>query len=177
MTLLEYLPYRLQVGEIKAFMEAMEPHRAALSDARADFPLQLHVATATWGLALWEEILGITTDVSKTDDTRRAVIYAALRGAGTTTVAVIQAMADSFGYGEVTVTEITDEYRVAIAFVETFGVPDNLDELDDAIGAVIPAHLAYEFIIRYALWGDYDGLKWSDLEGHTWYELENGGAL
>ena len=71
---------------------------------------QLTPATATWGLAAWEEITGITPGVSATLEERRAAVIAQLCSRGTTNAAAIERLAQSLtGYGAA-VTENFKDY-------------------------------------------------------------------
>lgn len=63
--------------------------RAAVLDA-AD---QAHIATATWGLELWEDLVGIVPETGATDADRRKAITAKLLGAGTCNAGMISDIA------------------------------------------------------------------------------------
>ncbi|OUO14938.1 putative phage tail protein, partial [Flavonifractor sp. An4] len=72
---------------------------------------QLWPQTASgWGLELWETAYGIPVDLSKDEAFRRARVISKLRGQGTPTVELIQAVAASFANGQVEVVEHQDTY-------------------------------------------------------------------
>ena len=83
--------------EFVDLQEALEPEALALWEARDGLLDQLVVETATWGLKYWEQTLGIPVDEAKELDYRRSRIKSRLRGAGVTTVALIQNVAESRG--------------------------------------------------------------------------------
>lgn len=174
MELINHLPLRLQTTEIGLFQQAVSPLSEALEAAREDFILQLDPTTATWGLANWEQTLGITTDATKDDEYRRTAVVAALRGTGTSTVAAIQNVAESFSNGEVAIVEYPSEYRFEIHFTSTLGIPPNMDDLTTAIEAMKPAHLAYAYVIQYRTWAMLSGVKWGDVADYTWTDLREG---
>lgn len=70
-----------------------------------DVLAQMFVDTSTWGLARWERIFGITTDVLKPIDQRRSVIKSRIRGVGTVTPAMVKSIAEAYANGDVEVTE------------------------------------------------------------------------
>lgn len=70
-----------------------------------DVLAQMFIDTSTWGLARWERIFGITTDVLKPIDQRRSVIKSRIRGVGTVTPAMIKSIAEAYANGDVEVTE------------------------------------------------------------------------
>ena len=133
----------------------------AITEAQAvrdDYALQLDVNTATWGLSLWEDAYGIMSDAGKSDMYRRTRIISKMRGAGTTTAALIQNVAESFSDGAVEVVEKPEEYRFDVKFVG-HGIPPNMDDLTAAIERIKPAHLAYAYIYTYMVWRMLDTLK------------------
>lgn len=137
----------------------------ALNDAAYDVLAQFFVDTATWGLSRWERTCGITTDVSKSTEQRRAVIRSKLRGMGTVTVAMIKSVAESFDNGAVNVTENNAAYTIEVKFVSTRGVPTNLTDIQTALRDIIPAHLAINFSFTYLTFGE---LESAGLTFGTW---------
>lgn len=150
MKLMDLLPERYTgSAETVAFQEAFQPELDSLWAARNDLLLQLDPRTATWSLDLWESAFGIPVDSSKDIEHRRTRVISKIRGSGTTTVALIKSVSESFANGEVEVDEIYSEYRLEIRFVGQIGIPPNLEDLRTALQDIIPAHLAWEFIINY----------------------------
>lgn len=176
-SLVSLLPQRLQETMVGKFQLALDAIVTQMMDDQSDFTDQLNVATATWGLTYWESMLGITTNVDVTYEQRREVVISHLRGAGTSTVAAIQNVAESYDKGSVGVTEIYDEYRVLLTFLDEFGIPDNMADIQAAVAAVMPAHLAYEFVYLFATWASYADYTWNQLANYTWDEIRDGGML
>ena len=175
MKLAEYLPrFWDKSAEVIAIQQAMEPSVAEAWAARDGLLDQLNVQTATWGLECWERSLGLEVGAGKSTDFRRSRIVSKLRGQGTTTVAMIKNVAESFSNGEVEVLEHPEEYRFEIKFVGTIGVPPNMEDLTAAIEEIRPAHLAYDYIIIYYTWGEIAGRTWDELEVYTWDEILGG---
>lgn len=175
MKLTDYLPdFWDKSAEVLAIQRAMEPSVAQAWADRDGLLAQLNVRTATWGLTQWENSLGLSTDVGKDVEYRRTRIISKLRGQGTTTVAMIKNVAESFSNGQVDVIEHPAEYRFDIKFVGTIGVPPNMDDLTAAIEDIKPAHLAYDYIIIYRTWGMIAGRTWGSLAGRTWADAKGG---
>lgn len=139
---------------------------------------QLELETATWGLALWERELGIVPDVTKPYDQRRSRIRAKMRGQGTTTVAMLKNLAESFVNGEVAVEELKRQYKITIRFTSRYGIPPNIDDLSRAIEEVIPAHVDYQYRYTHFTWPmvDKQNITWDELSqtAMDWTEFERG---
>lgn len=173
--LMELLPpYYENSPESKILQEAMESKLQHSRQAMVETLEQMNVDTATWGLSLWERLLGLETDATKQNDYRRSRIKSKLRGAGTTTAQMIQNLAESFSNGQVEVIERNGEYTFDIKFVGTIGIPPNMDDLTAAIEEVKPAHLAYTFIILYRIWQQLKTKTWGELKIHAWADIREG---
>lgn len=136
-----------------------------------DLVNQAYVLTATWGLTFWEEMYGVKTDVTLSDEQRREVIIARIRGQGTTTIEMIKETAESFSGGEVDVIEDNPNHFFIIRFVGTKGIPRNMSAFVNMLEDIKPAHLAYKFEYRYTVWNDLKGKAWTDLAKKTWSEV------
>lgn len=177
MRLLDYLrPALRESPEVQAIQEGFQAAADGLWNAVDDCKAQLDVETATWGLSIWEEALGLPVEVERPMAFRRSRIKAKLRGQGTTTVAAIQNVAASFSNGEVEVTEVPKEYRIRVHFVDAIGLPPNLSDLKAAIAEIIPAHLGVGYESTIKTWNDVKHLTWGEAAGQSW-EVLRGGTL
>ncbi len=175
MRLTEYLPEVWEPSaEVIGMQKAIEPSVLAAWAAKDGFLDQLNISKATWGLHWWEESLGIEVDESKSPEFRRSRIISKVRGQGTTTVAAIKNVAESFVNGKVDVIEHPEAYTVDIKFVGTIGIPPNLDDLSAALDDIFPAHLGYEYIIIYRTWSMLEAKTWGELEPVTWGDILEG---
>lgn len=174
MKLIEYLPndYTKSSATLEV-LEAMEKMWQKAQAGVADFEDQLFLSKATWGLELWEKIYGIETDPSKSYDIRRSVVRAKIRGAGTTTVAMIKNTSEAYVNGEVEVIEQPSLYKFIILMVSIIGRPPNVDDLRRTIDEIKPAHLEYEIIFKYNAHGDVGRYTHGQLKesGYTHEEL------
>lgn len=174
------------LGYIPEFIAGKEPIKfvlttlgittgAAMDDVK-DILAQGFVDTVAWGIKYWEEFLGIPVNESKPLSQRRSVVKARLLGAGTTTLAKVRETADSFDNGEVEVTVVPSEFKVQIKYTSIYGVPPNSHDFNQAIQAIIPAHLLLEYVYTYLTWQQLDntGITWGGLEiaALTWGQLE-----
>lgn len=159
-------------AEFVDLQEALEPEVLALWEYRDSVLDQLSVDTATWGLRYWEQTLGIPVEAAKDLSFRRSRIKSKLRGAGITTVAMIQNVAESFSNGEVAVREFPTEFRVEIVFVGTIGIPPNMEDLTAALREAMPAHLKWDYIIIYNTWDNLKLCLWEKLAAKTWREVK-----
>lgn len=137
---------------------------------------QYFVDRATWGLSEWERIFKIRHDEPRTIEERRAVIKSHMRGAGTTTLAMIKNVAESYDGGEVDVENDSATFTITITFIGTRGIPSNLSDTEQALRDIIPAHLAIGFEFTYLSWGELDvaNLTWGEIDalGLTWEQFE-----
>jgi hypothetical protein len=123
-----------------------------------DVLAQFFIDTATWGLARWESIFGLSTDVTKPIEERRSVIKSRMRGTGTVTIAMIKSVVEAYDQGAVEVTEQPGLYQVTIKFVETIGALPNINDLKRAIREILPAHLEAKYEYRYLLIREIHGV-------------------
>ncbi len=136
---------------------------------------QYFVDTATWGLDRWENELGLAPAQDQPSNERRSRIVSRLRGTGTATIRVVRQVAESYDQGAVDVVEDFAAYTATVQFVDTRGVPPNLDDLKQAVRAVVPAHLALRYAFRYTLYSDLKGIyMYGDLaaSGLTYGDLK-----
>lgn len=137
---------------------------------------QFFVNTATWGLDTWEEELGLPVTPAQPEPERRDKIRSRLRGYGTCTIKLVKQVAESYDNGSVDVIEDQAGYIVIIKFVDTQGVPPNIDDLKAAVRAVVPAHLDLQYEYAYFIWDELDAKNWTwdqlDALALTWDQLE-----
>lgn len=158
--------------EFVDMQNALEPEALALWTARDSLMDQLCVNTATWGLQYWEQTLGITVEQGKDLEYRRSRIRSKLRGSGVTTVALIESVAESFSNGDVAVTEYPQAYRLEIKFVGTIGIPPNLEDLTASLREILPAHLAWDYVMVYNTWDVTAQHTWDELRQRTWEQVK-----
>ena len=147
--------------------------RAAVLDA-AD---QAHIQTATWGLALWEDLVGIVPAEGATLEDRRKAVTTKLLGSGTCNAQMISDIARALTGCDAVVIEQTGEYTFTLGFVgdEPGFIDFDLDTIIAAVEEVKPAHL--QFVILGITWRDFHtmGMRWMDLHQMqaTWYDIHN----
>ena len=138
----------IEVQYIQAALSAAMRKCWAARDSLID---QLMPQTATWALSMWETAYGIKSDTSQTDEQRREILIAQIRSAKTATAAQIMNVAAAWVNGEVEVIEYNGEYRFVINLISQYGIPDKMEDLQAAIDAIKPAHLAVSYTRRYLL--------------------------
>ena len=171
--LMRYLPhYYVSSTIMKAIQDAYAEELGYVYYFLEDFLKQfLTPATATWGLAFWEQELGLKTDISKSYEERREIIMARLRGIGTVGKNVLISAASAFSGGDVDVIEYPAEHRFVVKFIGTFGVPKNMASFVEMVEDVKPAHLTYSFEYTYTWWNMLKELTWAQAGMGTWNDL------
>ena len=137
-----------------------ESQRAEMLDTAA----QLYPDSMTWLLETEEQAANLPS--AGTLEERRTALIARWRGAGKCDVERIQSVCDSWRNGEISVGFA--EGVIVLTFVGAYGVPeaDALLTLKDTIEHTIPCHLAVEYLYRYLLVRDVDGMTLDALGMH-----------
>lgn len=150
--LIGLLPRELNYAESPEMTAIQNALTAAMGDvwaARDGFAAQLSPATATWGLDMWEEALGLVARDRSDFDARRRAVIARLRGAGTSTMERFRSVAETCLGGVVWVREFPGEYRVEIR-VRSMAVPeDGFAALTKELKEIMPAHLRWSYGMEY----------------------------
>ncbi len=171
--LMRYLPhYYVSSTIMKAIQDAYAEELGQVYYFLNDFLKQfLTPTTATWGLAFWEQELGLKTDISKSYEERREIIMARLRGIGTVGKNMLISAASTFSGGDVDVIEYPAEHRFVVKFIGTLGVPKNMASFVEMVEDVRPAHLTYSFEYTYTWWNMLKEITWAQAGMGTWNDL------
>jgi len=175
--MLTYLPFYYGTSRVmKAILQVEGAEFDLLRQALDEILDQFFVNTATWGLDRWEEELGLPITPDQPEAERRDKIISRLRGYGTATIYVVKNVAESYDKGAIDIVEDHAAYTLTIQFVDTTGVPPNLDDLKKAVRAVVPVHLDILYEFNYFLWDELDKKLWTfdqlDSLALTWDALE-----
>ncbi len=108
-----------------------------------DFAKQFHPQTATWGLKVWEEELGLPVDESLDLELRRAKVMAKLLGASPMTVANTNKLVNLFtDDGKTYVDELPTDGTIKVIIPSKNAY---VDEMRKSLDEMLPAHLVYDF--------------------------------
>ncbi|MHA7966601.1 putative phage tail protein [Paenibacillus sp. CAU 1782] len=175
--LMAYLPDFWQgIRDMKELQSTLAEELGISIASASDLINQLFISTATSGLANWEQEFGLTTDLSMSNEWRREMIRAKLRGHGTVTKQMLVGVASAFSGGEVDVIEYPDEYRFVIRFIGVLGVPANMAGFMAMLEQIRPAHLSYSFLYTYTTWDMVSELTWQDAATRSWGQLRTYGG-
>ena len=125
-----------------------------------------------WACTRWEEELGLPVNPpNMTLDDRRNVILARFRGIGTT-IYRLKVIAATFGYGSIAILPGIEDWTLYIQFIDTHGVPPDLDAHQAEIRNNIEAHLNGIWAFHVTIWNEVKitGVLWCQLKtaGITW---------
>ena len=134
-----------QVSELE---RVLGEQAGALRVSESDTLAQLWVDTATWGLDLWEQALGLPAGRTMEETRRRARVLAKVKGTGSTTVERLMGIAAAFSTSAVEIVERFDQYRFEIWYTETIGPIQSPEDLAAIVNELKPAHLAWEVKYR-----------------------------
>ena len=168
--------YHLACAQSRALIETLADASLAAKAALYDVMDQFFVETATWGLDLWEQQVGIETDRGLSHESRRGAIKQKLVASGQTTSEMVRQLAETITGYEARV-HINQDYSFSLEFLgERTELADiDVEELRAVVEQIKPAHL--RFIITGITWNDLEsmGLTWQWFEDNqiTWAGLES----
>lgn len=115
--------------------------RKAILDALDQF----FVERATWGLEMWERVLGIPTNPLESTEMRRKTIRLKLRQPGSVTDEFMTKLVNQYiSDAQGVVLSFPSEYRIEILYHG--GTILDYSKLRDAINLYIPAHIGYKLV-------------------------------
>ncbi len=115
--------------------------RKAILDALDQF----FVERATWGLEMWERVLGIPTNPLESTEMRRKTIRLKLRQPGSVTDEFMTKLVNQYiSDAQGVVLSFPSEYRIEILY--RGGTILDYDNLRKSIREYLPAHLGYKLV-------------------------------
>ena len=139
-------------ADVSELERVLGEQAGALRVSESDTLAQLWVDTATWGLDLWEQWVGLPSDRTRPYSYRRSRIKAKLRGQGATTAEMLRSVVASFGFepSQISVIEHPAEYQFEIVLSDLAAVPSDVSGIESAVNEIKPAHLDYWFTYELA---------------------------
>lgn len=172
-----YLPsFYHGIREMKAIADAEGAELDQLGERLVDLIDQYYPETATWALSRYEQDLSIPVNLSKPLEQRRSVVISKMRGSGKVSASMLKNVAQAYERGSIEVSVQPAEYKVTIHFRDTLGIPPNLSDLQSAIEAIKPAHMAVDYALRYLTIAEVEGMTVEQLSATTQDRLLGGGA-
>lgn len=168
--------YHYASEQSRALIDTLEDASLEAKAALEDVMAQFFVDTATWGLALWEQQVGIEVDDTLSLTSRRAAVKQKLVASGNTTSEMIRGLAETITGYEAKV-EVNSDYSFSLSFWgEKNQLADiDVEELTSIVEQIKPAHL--RFVISGITWSDIEDLEltWQYFEDNptTWAQLES----
>ncbi|KZL93564.1 putative phage tail protein [Clostridium magnum] len=144
-----------------------------INAAIEDLENQYWFDTMTWAIPVVENMLQFKTDSNAAIEDRRSQLEARWKSNGKADIYLLQAVANSWRNGDVTVSFVNG--KIKVTFVGEFGVPKDLEGLEKALEDVKPAHLALVYSYRYLLIKEIDNtMTLSELEQRKLNEFAGG---
>lgn len=180
--MMTYIPRYYEASRVvRALNQARGAEIDKLLQAMDETMDQFFVRTATWSLDDWEAELNLPAQPAFTEQERQDRIVSKLRGYGTCTISLTEQVAESYDKGAIDAIQDHEIYQVTIRFVDTTGIPPNIDDLKIAVREVVPAHLGLVFEYNYLIWDELDAenITWDqqDALALSWDDYETGGWL
>ena len=163
--MIKALPLFMQKSKVfQEIFNAEEKQFTKMDVDLVDLRKQMDVSTATWGLDIYEKELNIKTDKSKPLEERRSVIKSKERGTGKVDASLIKIVADAFTNGDV---EVFFDGNINIEFNSIIGIPSNIQDLENALDDIKPAHLRILYAFAYLFIADVEAMTIAQLEATT----------
>lgn len=177
MKLIDYIPEDplLKSKIFKKLFETRQKYIDEINFNINDLLKQCYIGTATWGIIYWEKEFGLPVDITDTIENRRARCLAHLRGSGNPTIEHIKSVALSYQCGDIDVIEDYENYAITIKFLSVIGIPPKMEDFDDTIRKIVPAHLGISYEFKYNTWGDIFNVfdNWDEVNKYfdSWEEV------
>ena len=144
--ILRYLPeFLAKSPRFKAANDADSKEHDTIRLDLQDLLDQFYVASATYGLEEWEEMVGITTDTSLSYEARRANVLAKLQNPESVTETFLTNLVNRYiADRQGTILSYPQEYRIEILYHG--GQVLDYGKLRKAINTYIPAHIGYKLV-------------------------------
>lgn len=145
-SILKYLPYFLSKDyRFKTTNNACDVEHENIKQYIKDCFNQLFVESATWGLDLWEQFLGLPIDKNNDYKTRRAKILSRMNNRQTVTLEFVNYLINLFVADKTSyVVDYPEKYLLEIM------LPDNkitdFKALEEILNIYIPAHIGWKYI-------------------------------
>jgi len=173
MDLVNYVPeFITQSPTFSALYNEEQSEVNTVNTDALDLQNQCFVDTSTWGISDWESFYGIPININNKINYRRSNVLAKIRGRGTSTVTLVQNVANSYENGQVQVIEDATHYQFTIKFIGNKGIPPNIDDLKASIERIKPAHLEVIYAYNYTLWSEVRASTWGTTRTVTWGNLK-----
>ena len=146
--ILKYLPLFLSKDkQFKAANDADSKEHDTVRILLQDLLDQCYVNTATWGLDLWEDLVGLPTDTTKSYMTRRNNVLARLNNSYAVTLTFLTKLIDKCIINHsFEIKEVYDDYRIDIEVQD--GKVLSWDDLLLDLRIWMPAHIGWRFNAR-----------------------------
>ena len=177
MNLIDKLPYFYDNPITKPIQDSFSIENNLLNEAIDDLLNQcISVDNATTCLPYWESMLSVSNITNLDIEARRENVKARMRTKGTSTIAFMKKICESYSNGEVDIIVDSANYSFVIKFVGSLGIPKAFNELHKTINEIKPCHLAHTYEFTYMTWNEFDTYNktWDtwDTLNLTWNQFE-----
>lgn len=166
---LSHVPEVLQdVTEIRVIAACVNPELDSLADQALRSAGMLSILSLDAdGAARWEKILGVTTPLNSSIESRRAALLAKLSAHPPINLQMLKGVIETYMGVEVDVS--VQDYILTITYRGETRVSD-LTPLYATLYDMIPANLIAQIAYNFVVWAEIKtaGLTWKDLKSRTW---------
>ena len=167
--ILAYLPEFLQKSPLfKGTNDADSKEHETIRTDLQDLLDQCFISSATWGLAVWEQTLGLQTVTTNSYDLRRKQIINKLQSKQTSTLKLMDQIVNTYGYGYI--EGHYDEYYFNIYTTVTDSA--QIKKMKQDVMLYKPAHLGVNVYLGFSWNGkiNFDGTYTYGTSMQKWEE-------
>lgn len=134
---------------MQAIFEAIGSEWDNANEISEDILNQLFPQTATWGLSIWEQRLGLITNVTEDLERRRGKVIAKLQTKYPITPKNMAMILKNYTGADISITEGVAPYAFEIKLLGREGFPKSLEDLYKEVKRIKPSHLSvmYKLIV------------------------------
>lgn len=168
-------PYERNSFLVNEIFKAASKQFETIETAQQNNEYELFIDTAVKALQIHARDLGISIGSGLTLVEQRELITAHYRAVlEQTNEESIKNVASSFSGGTVEINATEKDGVFELKFVDTLGIPSNMDGLKSTLDVIMPAHLELVFKYSYVLIRDISKMTLSEVEGMTLNKFAGG---
>ena len=124
----------------------------ARMEDNVDLTVREFMVSSATSNTMWryEEEYGLAVNPQGiTLEERRSRVKAKMRMSGAVNKAMLKNVVSAWSNADVDIIEDFGTYTVIIEFVNTIGIPTNINDVYDAVNEIIPAHLIVAYVFKF----------------------------
>ena len=175
--LIEHMPrHYINATSIKDITSPIDLENEYQGNLVLEITNQFIVKTATYTLDRYEQQYGLAINPNISIEERRSRIKAKMRSIGAVTESMLRNLISAWTNASVDIIVDYVNFTVTIKFTSGIGIPTAIQDVFNALNAVLPAHLILIFVFKYRRYEELTGMTNQQLSAFT-HEAIRGGVI